>query len=373
MPLRRVVNPPNPYVGSHCEHLGPPPEARIEVYEERSRSILASNDSPDIPFRWSINLYRGCQHACAYCYARPTHEYLGLGAGTDFDTKVTVKVNAPELLRRALSRRSWRRERIAFSGVTDCYQPLEAVYRLTRRCLEVCYDFANPVGIVTKAFLVVRDIELLARLNQRTSVQVLLSIPFADDATARLVEPHAPPPSRRFDAMRRLHDAGVPVGLMMAPLIPGLNDRDIPAVLKRAAACGARSASYQPLRLPGSVKDVFLSRLRERLPERAARIERFIRDMRGGNWNETRFFERMRGGGRYWKSVEQLFNNCAARFGIVRQQRYGGRCTTCAEDQPASRTSGQLPLFTASAPVRDNLWARYCTRVGLAPEVAGRV
>ncbi|TDJ70084.1 MAG: radical SAM protein, partial [Planctomycetota bacterium] len=180
---RLVSNPPNPWATRHVEWLEAPPPVQVEVYEECAKSILARNDSPDVPFRFSLNPYRGCQHACAYCYARPTHQYLGFGAGTDFDSKIVVKTNAAELLRRALAKRSWRREWIAFSGVTDCYQPLEASYGITRACLEVCREFRNPVGIITKSALVRRDVDVLLALDRVADVQVILSIPFADDAT----------------------------------------------------------------------------------------------------------------------------------------------------------------------------------------------
>lgn len=338
--MRLVANPPNPYSSAFCEWLGPPPEVCVEVYEEQARSILSTNDSPDIPFTYSVNPYRGCQHACGYCYARPTHEYLGLGAGTDFDSKITVKINAPELLAKALARPSWTREEIAFSGVTDCYQPLEAVYRLTERCLRVCLDYCNPLTVVTKSYLVVRDAELLAEINDRSHAQVLLSIPFADDATARQIESGAPTPSRRFEALRRLRKAGVPVGVMVAPIIPGLNDRDIPAILERAADGGARFAAYQALRLPGHVADVFLERLRERLPDRAARVEARIRDMRGGALNETRFGQRMRGAGEYWESVRQLFEKSVRRFGLNRR-----RARPPEFRRPTPPSVVQLPLF----------------------------
>ncbi len=322
--MKRLDNPPNPYESQYTEWLGPPPQVNTEVYIDESRSILATNDSPDVSFRWSVNPYRGCQHACAYCYARPTHEYLGLGAGSDFETRIVVKPNAPELLRQAFSRRSWKGEFVAFSGVTDCYQPLEAVWKLTRGCLEVCRDFRNPIGIVTKSYLIVRDAELLAELSRVTSVHVYHSIPFARDDLARKIEPGAPPPSRRFEAMRRLHEAGVPVSVMMAPIIPGLNDTEIPAVLKRAAECGAAGANYIAVRLPGNVAPVFLSRVREKLPERAAHVESRIRQMRSGRLSDPRFGDRMRGTGMYWESVRQLFDTTAKRYGLRSKGERGG-------------------------------------------------
>lgn len=336
--MRRVENPPNPFVGTACEWLGPPPEAELTVYEETARSILTANDSPDIPFRWSINAYRGCQHGCAYCYARRTHEYLGFGAGTDFETRISVKINAPELLAAELRRPGWHREQIACSGVTDCYQPLEARYGLTRRCLEVCRDFANPVGIVTKAALVVRDADLLAEIHRRCEARVFFSLTFADDAQARRIEPGAPAPSLRFLAMQRLRAAGVPVGVIVAPVIPGLNDREIPAILTRAADCGAMSASYSPVRLPGSVADVFLGRLRRTLPDAANRVEARIRALRGGLLNNPTFGLRMESHGAYWASIQQLFETVATRVGLNAGQRWSRCGPAVAPPEPKQMT-----------------------------------
>lgn len=316
MKLRRIDNPPNPYTDEYREWLEPPPEARIEIYEETSGSILSKNDSPDLPFTWSVNPYRGCQHACSYCYARPYHEYLGLGAGTDFETKLIVKRNAAHLLRDTFRKPSWRHESVNFSGITDCYQPIEASYGITRQCLEVCVEFKNPAVVVTKSFLVVRDADVLAELNARSSALVLLSIPFADTKTAGLIEPQAPPPVRRFEAMRRLHEAGVPVGVLVSPIIPGLNDCDIPRILEQAAAAGARSASFTALRLPGSVEQVFVTRLRETMPLRADRVINRLRDIRGGALNDSRFGERMRGHGPYWESICSIFAVYKKRYGL---------------------------------------------------------
>jgi DNA repair photolyase len=338
--MRPVENPPNPFVREHREWLGPPPAAKLEVYEEHARSILACNQSPDIPYRWSLNPYRGCQHGCAYCYGRPTHEYLGLGAGTDFETKVTVKVNAAERLVRAFARRGWRKETVAFSSVTDCYQPLEAVYQLTRRCLQVCLDFGNPVGVVTKSYLVARDADLLAALADRAWVQVWFSIATVSDELVRGIEPGSPPPTRRFQAMRRLHEGGVPVAVLLSPVIPGLTDRDIPRVLEQAAACGASGAALTPLRLPGNVKEVFLSRLRRARPASAQRVEHLVRGMRGGELDDPRIGYRMTGRGAYWKGVLQLFEKTAARLGLSGEQR------ACKSNSRRARDAArQLPLF----------------------------
>jgi len=316
MNLRPVDNPPNPYLSEHREWLEPPPEARIEIYEETSGSILSKNDSPDLPFTWSVNPYRGCQHACAYCYARPYHEYLGYGAGTDFETKLVVKRNAPELLRKEFTKKSWNVEFVNFSGITDCYQPIEAAYGIMRGCLQVCLEFTNPAAVVTKGFLVVRDADLLAKLNEVAGARVYISIPFADPEKARLIEPQAPPPARRFEAVRRLSEAGVPVGVFVAPIIPGLSDSDIPRILEQAAEAGATSASYTALRLPGNAEGVFLSRLHEAFPLRAKRVIARIRDSRGGRLNDSRFGDRMRGQGAYWESIRGLFAISKRRLGL---------------------------------------------------------
>lgn len=338
--MRGGGNPANPYHPVHLDLLELPGPARLVAREEHACSLLTRNTSPDVPYEWSINPYRGCVHGCAYCYARRTHEYLDLGAGSDFERLVVVKVNAPELLRAELRRRGWRREQIALSGVTDCYQPLETRYRLTRQCLEACLEVANPVGIVTKSPLILRDKDLLAELDRRSSVSILFSIAFADDRLARRIESNAPPPGQRFEAMRRLRAAGLSVGVMVAPVIPGLNDRDIPALLERAAACGATTAHYAPLRLPGSVAEVFLGRLQREMPALARRVEARLREMRGGRLNDSRFGRRMTASGQYWGSVERLFHVVATRVGLDAGQRW----RKCGRTEAVAAPK-QLPLF----------------------------
>ena len=310
--VRRVSNPPNPWLTTHVEWIGEPPPVAVRVYEERSRSILSENDSPDVPFRWSVNPYRGCQHACAYCYARPTHQYLGLGAGTDFDSKLVVKTNAAELLREAFARRSWRGERVAFSGVTDCYQPIEASYELTRRCLEVCAEFRNPVDVVTKGALVRRDVELL----RRTGARVYLSIPFLDPSIARALEPWAPAPDTRFETLRQLTRAGVPTGVAIAPLIPALNDAHVPTLLERAREAGATSVFTILLRLPAEVRGIFEQRLRESFPERADKVLNALREMRAGKLSDSAFGSRMQGSGPRWDTLRQLLELQCRRLGF---------------------------------------------------------
>ena len=471
MPPRKVSNPPNPWASTHVEYLEEPPEAELEIFEEEARSILAENDSPDLGFRYSLNPYRGCFHACAYCldgdtpilfadgrsrplrevrvgdeligtvlrgrdrrytrtrvlahwstvkpayrvsladgteliasadhrfltergweyvaadsclttddrllgpgsarmaaaalddvevesdpelrvaavtalgvelpmfdlttetgdflasgvvshncYARPSHQWLGYGAGSDFERKIVVKTNAAEVLRATFEKRSWQGERIMFSGDTDCYQPLEASYGLTRACLEVCAAFANPVGVITKSAVIRRDVDLLARLAREARVHVTLSIPFARDDLARRIEPGASAPSRRFDTLRLLSEAGVPTGVAIAPLIPGLTDPDIPEILERAHAAGARTAFMLPLRLPAEVLPVFQERIREVLPEeRVRRIESAVVELRGGSgrMNDPRFGERFRGKGARWEATRALYLLHARRLGFA--------------------------------------------------------
>jgi DNA repair photolyase len=315
--LKPVSNPPNPWSSTEVEYLEEAPSARLEVYEDHTRNILATNDSPDLGFKWSVNPYRGCFHACAYCYARPTHEYLGLGAGTDFDRKITVKPRAPELLREAFERPSWQGELVVFSGVTDCYQPLEASYRLTRGCLEVCAEYRNPVGLITKAPLVERDVDVLQRLHREASVSVTISIPIWDREAAHAIEPYVATPERRMQTIARLADAGVPVGINVAPLIPGISDDDLGALLTAAKRAGASHCGFVLLRLPGSVKQVFEERLRASLPLRADKVLSRVREARGGQLYDARFGVRGRGEGPLAEALGALFETTARRLGLL--------------------------------------------------------
>jgi DNA repair photolyase len=314
--LRPVANPPNPWNSVSVEYLDEIPAAKLEVYEDHTREIVAHNDSPDIPFEWSVNPYRGCFHACAYCYARPTHEYLGLGAGTDFDRKISVKPQAPQLLRQAFERRSWTGDLVAFSGATDCYQPLEASYRVTRGCLEVCAEYRNPVSVITKAPLIERDIDVLAQLHAVAPLTVTVSIPMWNPAHARALEPFVATPERRMLTVRRLAEAGLDVGVQLSPLIPGLSDEDVPMLLERAWAAGARRADCIFLRLPGPVATVFEQRLREALPLRADRVLHRVRDGRGGKLNDPRFGMRFVGQGPHAEAAMMLFRKTCERLGF---------------------------------------------------------
>jgi DNA repair photolyase len=254
------------------------------------------------------------------CYARPTHEYFGFGAGTDFERKIFIKRQAPQLLEQAFRRRSWHGELITFSGVTDCYQPLEAVWKLTRGCLEVCATYRNPVGIITKSLLIRRDIDVLKVLVREAEASVSISIPFLDEEIARAIEPGAPTIHKRFETMTLLADAGIAVGIGVAPVIPGLNDSDIPGLLKQAKRCGARYAFKTLLRLPGSVKDVFFHRMKEQLPLKAAKIEHRIRETRDGALYDSRFGHRHHGTGEYWNMIERQWDVWVKRLGFNQEE-----------------------------------------------------
>ncbi|MCB9882697.1 MAG: radical SAM protein [Planctomycetes bacterium] len=325
-PHLRASNPPNPWSTEHVHWLGEPPDATLEVYEETARSILSHNDSPDLPFRWSVNPYRGCQHACAYCYARPTHEYLGYGAGTDFDTKIVAKTNAPELLRRAFLKRTWKRELVAFSGVTDPYQPIEANYQLTRRCLDWACQFENPISIVTKSALVRRDVDLLRRLSRTAEVSVFLSIPALDRGVARAVEPGAASPGARLETIRRLADEGIPCGVAIAPMIPGLTDSELPEILERAYDAGARQAFMLLLRLVDAVRLVFEERLRCVLPLRAGKILNAWEACRAAQGSSRNAFgERFVGKGARYEAIERLFELTCRRLGFTGETTPSGK------------------------------------------------
>ncbi len=309
-------NPPNRFEQAYLEWEGEPPPADLRVHEERAKSALSENKSPDVGFRWSVNPYRGCFHGCAYCYARPTHPYLGFGAGTDFDRQIVVKVNIVERLHTALAKKSWRRELIAFSGNTDCYQPLEAHYELTRGCLAACAEHATPATIITKGKLVRRDVDVLQELRDVAGCRVALSIPFAKDDDARAIEPFASSPSKRFETLRLLSDAGIDTAVAVAPIIPGLNDDQIPEILRRAREAGAASAFRILLRLPLEVGPIFEARLDEAFPLRSAKVMNAIRDTRAGGTSDSQFSSRMVGRGARWASIDRLFSMQCERLGL---------------------------------------------------------
>ena len=318
------LNPANRYERLHVEQApdddAPPDAAPVptELYRDASRSILAENDSPDIGFRFSLNPYRGCEHGCIYCYARPSHEYLGFSAGLDFERKLMVKMDAPALLRSALASPRWQPQVIMLSGNTDCYQPVERKLALTRACLEVLAEFRNPVGVITKSALVTRDADLLSALAADGAAQVTLSITSLDADLARRMEPRAATPERRLHAIATLRAAGVPAGVMIGPVIPGLNDHEIPAILERAAAAGAQTASWVMVRLASPLDQLFTDWLEKHFPDRAARVLGRIRECRTGKLNDTRFRIRQRGLGPYATQIANLFTVSARRRGLDR-------------------------------------------------------
>lgn len=316
--LRRLplANPTSRFNATHVEY-DPEfrPDVGLELFEDNGTGIVSYNESPDIPFAASVNVYRGCAHGCAYCYARPSHEYWGFGAGVDFERKLMVKHKAPELLEAVFEKQSWKGDLIVFSGNTDAYQPIERQFELTRRCLELCVKYRNPVQLITKSALIERDIELLSQLHQHAFAGVAISLPFWDPDVARAMEPYAATPQRRIEVIRRLSAAGIPVSVFVSPLIPGLSDSDVIPILQAAREAGARSAMSTMLRLPGAVKEVFVERIEKNLPQRAGKIVRRIREMREGELNESRFFERQHGKGTYAETVERLFMQTCRRLG----------------------------------------------------------
>lgn len=287
-----------------------------QFLRDDTQTLISYTESPDIGFGASINPYRGCEHGCAYCYARPYHEYLGFSAGLDFETRILVKTAAPEILRRELSSPRWRPQPLAMSGVTDCYQPVERKMRITRRCLEVLAEFRNPVAIVTKNHLVTRDADILTELAMANSSVVNVSITSLNEELSRRLEPRASLPDHRLDAVRRLSSAGIPVRVLVAPVIPGLNDHEIPSILSAARGSGAQGAGYVLLRLPHGVKDIFSEWLSKQLPGSKTRILDRIRATRGGLLNDARFGTRMCGEGSEAETIRRLFEVSVAREGL---------------------------------------------------------
>jgi DNA repair photolyase len=283
------------------------PLARTQFLQDDTQSILSRNNSPDVPFTYSVNPYRGCEHGCAYCFARPTHEYLGFSAGLDFETRIVVKARAPELLRGELESPKWKPETVALSGVTDCYQPVERKLELTRRCVAVLAEFRNPVSVITKNHLVTRDLDLYRELAAHHAVRINISITTLDGRLAKELEPRASPPLRRLRAVEELAAAGIPVCVLMAPCIPGLNDHEMLNIFTAAANAGARDASFTPLRLPGAVAEVFGRWLDDHFPDKKEKILNRVKEMRGGRLNDPRFGSRMRGEGFYAEQMAAMY------------------------------------------------------------------
>lgn len=323
--------PPNRFLPIHVENdleqlavddelLEPERRIKTEFFADASQSLITSNDSPDVGFRYSANPYRGCEHGCAYCYARPGHEYLGFNAGLDFETRIMVKERAPQLLRDELCKPSWQGEFIMLSGVTDCYQPAERHFRLTRGLLEVMLEARQVSGIITKNALVTRDIDLLAPLAAQRLIGVNLSITTLDAELARTLEPRTATPAAKLRAIRELTAAGVPTRVMVAPIIPGLTDHEVPRILEAAAEAGAVGAGYVLLRLPLAVEPIFFDWLARNYPNRHDRVESLIRGTRGGKAYSSTWNERMRGTGEYAEQIKQSFDVFRRKFGLDRPQ-----------------------------------------------------
>lgn len=283
---------------------------------DHSRTVISRTDSPDVGFDASLNPYRGCEHGCAYCYARPTHEYLGFSSGLDFETRIMFKDNAPDLLRKELSSAGWTPTPLALSGVTDPYQPVEKKLGLTRRCLEVLAEFWNPVIIITKNHLVTRDIDILKTLASKNAVAVYLSVTTLDRELCGLLEPRTSRPEKKLEAIAELSRYGIPTGIMVAPVIPGLTDMEIPSIIESGARAGARFAGVIPLRLPMSVGFLFEQWLDARLPERKKKILNRVREIRGGKLNDSRFGIRMKGSGIFADQIRELFQMACKKRGI---------------------------------------------------------
>jgi DNA repair photolyase len=338
-------NPANRFEALHVEldPVDPDPEderpkVTTHFYRDATKTIIARNNSPDVSFETSINPYRGCEHGCAYCFARPSHEYLGFSAGLDFETRIMVKEDAPELLEAELSSAKWKPQVVALSGVTDPYQPIERRMRITRRCLEVLAKFRNPVAIITKNRLVTRDIDVLSELAAHHAIGVNISVTTLDAKLQRIMEPRTSPPEARLDAIAQLHAAGIPVGIMVAPIIPGITDHEVPAILGACGKAGAQFAGYVVLRLPWAVAPLFERWLDENFPDRKEKVLGRVRSMRGGEkLYDSRWGKRQEGEGIFAEQIGAMFDVAKRRAGI------GGR--PVLSTSAFRRVTPQLELF----------------------------
>jgi DNA repair photolyase len=338
-------NPPNRFEKIHLEpdadwNPDEDSQPRTQFFKDHSRTVIARNDSPDVGFTASLNPYRGCEHGCIYCYARPTHEYLGFSAGLDFESKIMVKEDAPELLRQELLSPKWQPQVIFMSGVTDCYQPVERKLKLTRRCLEVLVEFRNPVFIVTKNRLVTRDIDLLSALARHRAAAVWLSITTLDSELRKIMEPRTAPPAARLAAIRELAQAGIPVGVNIAPIVPGLTDHELPAILQAAAEAGATAAGYTVVRLPHAVAPLFEKWLGTHFPDRKEKVLNRLRSLRSGKLNDSHWGKRMRGEGIFADRIGQMFEVARRKAGIPND---GNELSPAAFRRPPG---AQLTLFS---------------------------
>ncbi|MEX0719896.1 MAG: PA0069 family radical SAM protein [Balneolaceae bacterium] len=337
-------NPVNRFEGNYIdydldEETGEKPSPKTQLIRDSSKTIISYNKSEDIAFNAGINPYRGCEHGCIYCYARPYHEYLGYSSGLDFESKIVVKYDAAKLLRKELRSPKWKPQVIAMSGVTDVYQPIERKLKITRECLEVMAEFRNPVGLITKNHLITRDLDLLRELNEYNCVSVTISVTTLDKDLASIMEPRTSRPKRRLDAIKKLSAAGIPVNVNVAPIIPGLTDHECASILEAAAEAGAISAGYTVVRLPYKVKEMFVEWLEQHFPDRKGKILSRIMDIRNGKLNNSEWKTRMKGEGNFSKQIADLFKVQTKRLGL--NKRGSGLST----DHFIKSSGSQLKLF----------------------------
>lgn len=310
---------------------------KIEIFQEHPKKIISEYKSPDVPGAYSVNPYQGCEHGCVYCYARESHQYWGFSAGLDFESKLIVKKNAPELLRQAFQKKSYKPGVIMLSGNTDCYQPIEKKYELTRELLKVMLEHRNPVGIITKNSLIQRDQDILEEMAKLNLVHVIFSITSLDENLRRTLEPRTASATKKYEVMKKLSERGIPVGIMTAPIIPGLNHHEIPELLKRASEAGAQMASYTVVRLNGEIADIFSDWLEKVYPDRKEKVLNQIRELHGGALQDRRFGKRMSGEGQYSQIIKKLFQ--------VSRTKYFGDSTFEPLDTSQFRRSGDWSLF----------------------------
>ena len=314
-------------------------EKKTQFYEEQPKTIVNKVTSPDIPFSYSLNPYQGCEHGCIYCYARNSHEYWGFSAGQDFEQKIIIKKNAPEKLEELFQSKKWKCAPISLSGNTDCYQPIERQKKITRQLLEICLKYQNPIGIITKNKLVLRDLDILEKLNEKKLIQVYISITGIDESTRRKMEPRTATYRARFEVIKKLSQAGIPVGIMNAPIIPGLNDQSIYEVLRQASLHGAQRAGYTTVRLNGAVAPLFKDWIHKAFPLKAEKVLSLISDMHHGKLNNATFGERMRGSGNIAHLIRQQFDKYAKQFEL-NQEEFQYNTNDFIRHQP-----GQMRLF----------------------------
>jgi len=304
------------YVKDETENFENSERPKTQYFEDTSKSVITFNDSPDINFNASLNIYRGCEHGCIYCYARPSHEFLSLSSGLDFETKIFIKYKAPEQLYKALSSKKWKPQIVMLSSNTDCYQPVEKKLKLTRSCLEIFHKFHNPVSIVTKNKMITRDIDILQEMAKLNTVSVVFSITSLDNRLISVMEPQTSKPHLKFEAAKKLNEAGIPTGILIAPVIPGLTDSEIPEILNQAADAGVKNASYIMLRLPFGNKELFINWLEKYFPDRKEKIINKLKDLFDGKLYKSDFHLRGRGEGPYAGQVADIFKITCKKLGI---------------------------------------------------------